>query len=143
MTVKETVDSIKEGDKLADEGMKNRDLTKIEEAKKLRPKDFHYPNAMFAVMLTEGYSSAAQTSGLELMLIRARQGKNPVWSVGAIHRDIHECVMKTLKPIIDAQDMDRYRVATDLLCSWVRSLPAEEEYQYYGWLRGTCPSRTQ
>jgi len=143
MTVKQTVDSIKKGDKLADEGMENRDLEKIEEAKKLRPNDFHYSNAAFVVMLTEATAGAAQKSGLELMLIRARQGKNPVWSVGALHRDIHECVTKTLKPLVDALDVDRVRVTTALLCEWVRTLPAEEEYEYYGWLRGTCPPRSQ
>jgi hypothetical protein len=139
MTVKETVDSLKKGDKLADEGMKNRDLKKIEEAQKLRKNDFHYSNAAFVVMLTDGTGFAAKKSGLELMLTRAKQGKTPTWTVGAIHRDIHACVTKTLKPLMDAQDVDRVRVTTLLLCEWVQTLPAEEKYQYYGWLQGTCP----
>jgi len=58
--VLEVVYPIKELDKQTDQGLDNRDVSKIDAAIRSRPKDYHYHNARGVVLLAEGKQADAE-----------------------------------------------------------------------------------
>ena len=69
---------IKGYDEQTDKGLDTRDPTQIQNAIEARPNDFHYRNALGAVLLAEGDTAAAKEAFHEAE--KAWQRNNPRWS---------------------------------------------------------------